>query len=67
MSDVVKSVNILVAIRWVGKAWSMVSAETISKCFRKAGALDSSMDIVTRGFEENDEDPFIDSDLLMQS
>ena len=43
----------------------MVSAETISKCFRKAGALDSSMDIVTRGFEENDEDPFIDSDLLM--
>ena len=64
-SDVAKSVNILVAIRWVGKAWSMVSAEIISKCFRKAGILDSSMDIVTRGFEEDDEDPFIDSDLLM--
>ena len=64
-SDVVKSVNILVAIRWVAKAWSMVRAETISKCFRKAGVLDSAMEVITRGLEEDDEDPFLDSDLLM--
>ncbi len=42
-----KSVNILVAIRWVAQAWSIVSTQTISKCFRKAGILNSEMDIVS--------------------
>ena len=27
--------NILLAVRWVVKAWSMVKAETISKCSRR--------------------------------
>ena len=47
-----KSVNILLAVRWVAKVWSMVKAETISKCFKKAGILDSSMDMVTRDEED---------------
>ena len=42
-----KSVNILIAVRWIAKAWSMVKA-------KKAGILDSSMDMVTR----DEEDPF---------
>ena len=31
--DVVKSVDILMALRWVATSWAMVSAETIRKCF----------------------------------
>ena len=61
-SDVIKSVNILIAIRWVAQAWRMVKSETISKCFRKAGVLDTSMEVVTCGLEEDDEDPFLTSD-----
>ena len=38
-SEVVKSVNILIAIRWVAMAWSCVREETITKCFRKAEFL----------------------------
>ena len=56
-----KSVNILIAVRWVAKAWSMVKAETISKCFKKAGILDTSMDMVTR----DEEDPFLAADNLV--
>ena len=60
-SDVVKSVNILVAIRWVAIAWSQVTAETIMKCFRKAGILDRELDAVSRGIED-DSDPFLEAD-----
>ena len=63
-SEVVKSVDILVAIRWVALAWSQVAAETISKCFRKAGILDEELDVVTRG--EVDLDPFIEADERME-
>ena len=38
----------------------MVKAETTSKCFKKAGILDSSMDMVTR----DEEDPFLAADEL---
>ena len=38
----------------------MVKAETISKCFKKAGILDSSMDMVTC----DEEDPFLAADEL---
>ena len=59
-TDVVKSVNILIAVRCVAKAWSMVKAETISKCFKKAGISDSSMDKVTY----DEVDPFLAADEL---
>ena len=64
-TDVVKSVNILIAIRWIAKAWSLVKAETISKCFRKAGILDTEMKIVSCDVD-NDEDPFLQSDAQME-
>jgi len=60
-SDVVKSVNILVAIRWVAIAWSQVTAETIMNCFRKAGILDRELDVVSLGIED-DSDPFFEAD-----
>ena len=46
--------NVLVAIR-VAKNWLSVKEETISKCFRKAGILDSSLDVISCDL---DEDPF---------
>ena len=63
-SDVVQSVNILIAIRWVVQAWSKVKAETICKCFRKAGVLDATMDVVARG--EEDDDPFLEADKSLE-
>ena len=63
-SDVSKSVNILKAIQWVANAWDMVKPETISKCFRNAGILSGSMDVINSGLNENDDsdDPFLESD-----
>ena len=57
-SDMVKSVNILIALRWVGKAWSLVRAETIAKCFGKAGNLD----VISCNLGEED-DPFLEADM----
>jgi len=34
-SEVTKSVNILVSIRWVAQAWAKANKETIKKCFQK--------------------------------
>ena len=60
-SDVSKSVNVLVAIRWVAMAWSLVKEETVRKCFRNAGILDSDMAVVVR----DEEDPFPAADECM--
>lgn len=60
------SVNILVAIRGVSQAWSMVREETFCKCFRKAGVLDTSVDVVTCGNKSDDEDPFLTSDASLE-
>ena len=46
--EVVKSVSILLAARWVAEAWKLVSSDTILKCFRKAGITDSNFQLVSR-------------------
>ena len=59
-SEVTSSLNILMAIRWVAQAWKDVKEETTRKCFRSAGILDSSMDVVSCDMGEDD--PFVDVD-----
>ena len=36
-SDIVKSVNVLMAIEWGRQAWDELSPDTIQKCFKKTG------------------------------
>ena len=55
-SDVLKSIHILMAVRWVAQAWEMVQIETVCKGFIKAGILDQELGVVTREVEEG-EDP----------
>ena len=57
-SDVSKSITVLVVVRWITMAWSLVEEETIRKCFRKAGILDLDMAVV----ERDEEDPFSEAD-----
>ena len=56
-----KSVNVLVAIRWVAVAWSQVKEETIRKCVHKAGILGADMSVV----ERDEQDPFSEADEYM--
>ncbi len=62
-SEVIKSVNILMAIRWAAKSLSDVIPETISKCFRKAGVLSEDLEVISSG---SDEDPFLEADTRME-
>ena len=52
-SAIVKTVNVLTAIRWIKKAWDEVKPQTIINCFRKTGALSQNRE---------SEDPFADLD-----
>ena len=61
-SAVVKSVNILIAIMWVATAWPQVREETIVICFRKAGILNNSLDVITCPIMADDSDPFLEVD-----
>ena len=45
-SEVVKSVTILHAVRWVAEAWKNVSEHTVKKWFCKAGNLEQDFTIV---------------------
>ena len=64
-SDVVKSINILIALRWTAKAWSQVKPETIMKCFKKAGILNADLDVISCELG-GDDDPFLDADMHME-
>ena len=65
-SEIVKSVNILTAIRWVVQAWEQVKEETIRKCFKKAGVLDDELNVFTRGTDSQNDNPFLDVDASTQ-
>ena len=58
-SQVVKSVTILHAVRWVAEAWKYVSEITVKKCFRQAGILKQDFSVVDLPSEA---DPFADLD-----
>ncbi len=57
-SEVTNSINVLIAIRWVAQAWDEVKRETICKCFKNAGVVTESGDVVSR----DESDPFADMD-----
>ena len=63
-TDVVKSVNVLVALRWVALAWNEVKSDTITKCFRKAGVLNDVLEVVglDHAGADGSVDPFADID-----
>ena len=57
-SQIVKSVNLLMAVRWMVNAWDEVRGDVISKCFRHVGMYPSTMDL------DDDDDPFAGEKLL---
>ena len=61
----VKSINILIALRWVVQAWLLVTADTIAKCFRKAGIPNADLNVIACNLEEED-DPFLEADMRME-
>ena len=63
-TDVMKSVNVLVALRWVAQAWNEVKSDTITKCFRKAGVLNYVLEVVglDQAGADGSVDPFADID-----
>lgn len=58
-SDIVKSVNLLMAVRWMVNAWDEVKGDVISKCLRHVGMYPSAMDL-----DDDDDDPFAGEELL---
>ena len=50
-SEIVKSVNLLMAIQWGKQAWDEISQDTIAKCFNKVGLVPDANTI-----EGNDDD-----------
>ena len=60
-NEIINSVTVLHAIRWVAQGWGKVSSTTIQKCFRKAGTLDRDFSVMKRA-STIDHDPFEDLD-----
>lgn len=61
-TEVANSINILVAIRWIALAWEEVKVETICKCFKKAGVLDSGMEVVSCNLPDYPFQDLVDND-----
>ena len=61
-TEIVKSVTVLHALRWVAEAWERVKNDVIQKRFIKAGILDRSGDVVTNP-DLDGADPFANLDI----
>ena len=62
-STICKSVDILLAIRWIKQAWESVTSETVKNCFRRCGI---SPETGAGGATIQTEDPFADLDTESQ-
>ena len=49
----------------MAKACSLVRAETIAKCFRKAGILNADLSVISCDLDAED-DPFLEADMRME-
>ena len=56
-SEIVKSINVSMAIKWGKKAWSEVSQDTIVKCFKKTRLYPQEVEEDDYPFEGEDELP----------
>uniref|UniRef100_A0A1X7UNP5 DDE-1 domain-containing protein n=1 Tax=Amphimedon queenslandica TaxID=400682 RepID=A0A1X7UNP5_AMPQE len=59
-SEVAQSINVLTAVRWISQAWNEVKPETITKCFKSAGMLNSESEVHI--IDEDDPFASLDSD-----
>ena len=58
-NEIVKSVNLLMAVRWMVNAWDEVKCKVVSNSFRHAGMYPSAMEL-----DEDDDDLFAGEELL---
>ena len=56
-SEIVKSVNVSMAIEWGKQAWDEVSSDLIVKCFKKTKLYPEEIDDEDDPFEGEDELP----------
>lgn len=54
VNDIIKSITILKAIRWISDAWDNVSAYTIQMCFCKAGMLIKQYEVTTHCYNSHE-------------
>ena len=58
-SEIVKSVDLLVAVRWMVSAWEEVEPEVISRCFKRVGMFPEEF-----GSMQEEDDPSAGEELL---
>ena len=58
VKDIVNSLTIIPAVRWIAEAWKMVCPLTIRKCFRNSGMLAKDFSTISRDVTAESEDPF---------